>query len=194
MTTPAIQSETLWNDLGDRMRRFIRKRVGTEHDADDVLQDVFVRIHERLGGVRDTSSVVAWMFTIARNAITDHYRAQAIHPHADHISASQAHQSALLKQDADASAELAACMRPFVEQLPENYRRAVTLVDLDGRTHEKAAEQLGLSISGCKSRVQRGRRMVRDMLLDCCHVELDRRKGVVDYARRNRSDCDSCEP
>ncbi len=84
--------------------------------------------------------------------------------------------------------ELAGCLRPMIERLSGEYRQAVVLVDLEGLTHQEAAAQLGLSLSGMKSRVQRGRRQLKEMLEACCTIELDRRRGVVDYDLRNQQD------
>jgi RNA polymerase sigma-70 factor (ECF subfamily) len=85
----------------------------------------------------------------------------------------------------------------MIERLSEDYRQAVILVDLEGLAQQEAAAQLGLSLSGMKSRVQRGRRQLKGMLEACCTIELDRRRGVADYDLRDqqnhscggRSDC-----
>ena len=79
----------------------------------------------------------------------------------------------------------------MIERLPQDYRDAITLVEIDGLTQQAAATQMGLSLSGMKSRVQRGRAQLKQMLDDCCLIELDRRGGVVDYRSRT-TDCDSC--
>jgi RNA polymerase sigma-70 factor (ECF subfamily) len=79
----------------------------------------------------------------------------------------------------------------MIERLPENYRQAITLVDLEGLAQHEAAARLGLSVSGMKSRVQRGRHQLRDMLEACCVIALDRRGGVTDYDLRDQPD-NSC--
>ena len=74
--------------------------------------------------------------------------------------------------------ELASCLRPLVNQLPDEYRDAVTLVDLDGYTNQAAAQQVGVSTSGMKSRVQRGRKKLAALLHDCCVI--DAHGGTID--------------
>ncbi len=83
--------------------------------------------------------------------------------------------------------ELAGCLRPMIDRLDTTYREALVLVELDRLTHRAAAERLGLSLSGMKSRVQRGRRRLKRLLRECCIIELDRRHRVVDYAVREGS-------
>ncbi len=80
-----------------------------------------------------------------------------------------------------AEQSLAPFLSFLIEGLPSNYREALTLTELDGLTQVEMGRRLGLSPSGAKSRVQRGRAMVREQLLDCCHVELDRRRRVIDF-------------
>lgn len=87
--------------------------------------------------------------------------------------------------------ELAGCLRPMIEQLSQDYRDAITLVEIEGLTQQAAAKHLGVSLSGMKSRVQRGRKQLKQMLDDCCVIELDRRKGVIEY-RSRRAECDPC--
>ena len=74
----------------------------------------------------------------------------------------------------------------MIERLSGEYRQAVILVDLEGLAQHEAAAQLGLSLSGMKSHVQRGRRQLKGMLEACCTIELDQRRGVLDYDVRNQ--------
>ena len=77
-----------------------------------------------------------------------------------------------------ATTELSGCLGPMIARLSEDSRQAITLVEIEGLTQKQAAERLGLSIPGMKSRVQRGRQQLRKLLEDCCLIELDRRRGV----------------
>lgn len=87
---------------------------------------------------------------------------------------------------------LAGCLEPLVERLPEPYLDAVTLTELNGLNQKEAADELGVSLSGMKSRIQRGRGKLKDLLLDCCKIEVDRRGAVIDYERRNEGTCGGC--
>jgi RNA polymerase sigma-70 factor (ECF subfamily) len=92
---------------------------------------------------------------------------------------------------ARARQELARCLRPMVERLPPPYREAVALVDLAGVPQTEAAAREGLSVSGMKSRVQRGRRALKDVLVECCPVHLDTGGRIVDYDRPGPA-CTAC--
>jgi len=69
----------------------------------------------------------------------------------------------------------------MVKSLPEQDRQALVLTEYQGLTQKEYGERLGLSFSGAKSRVQRAREKLKQMLLECCHFELDRRNHIIDY-------------
>ena len=180
---------------------YIQRRVDKLHDAEDILQEVFVRIHANLADVKDTENVTAWIYQSTRNVITDYYRKRAASAGALARLAEQMDERVVAtpygENGADvmrrASDEFARCLEPMLAELPELYRQAVTLTELKGMTQKEAAEQLGLSVSGMKSRVGRGRSKLKDVVLGCCEVELDRRGGLVDYQRRNADGCAACD-
>ncbi len=88
--------------------------------------------------------------------------------------------------------DISTCLMPMIENLPNHYRQAVMLAEIQGRTQKEVAKEQGISLSGAKSRVQRGRAMIKDMMLGCCHFEFDRRGNVIDYERRGDCSCDTC--
>lgn len=87
---------------------------------------------------------------------------------------------------------LSGCVSVFVAQLPSPYREAMTLVELEGKTAKEAAEMVGISISGMKSRVQRGRAQLRDLFERCCEVALDACGKVTDFTLRPQPSCKTC--
>jgi RNA polymerase sigma-70 factor (ECF subfamily) len=161
--------------------------VATPEDAEDLLQDVFTRIHENASTLREVDSVTGWVYRTAGNAVTDYYRRRGAFARATEALAAQPVPEG--SEDPAAQEELAQCLRPLIATLPESYGEALELTELEGKTQGEAAESLGLSLSGMKSRVQRGRTKLKEVLLDCCHVEIDRRGGVVGYEPRDRESC-----
>jgi len=190
--SPGANTERVWQQMHERLLSYIQRRVGTVHNAEDILQDVFVRIHANLARLRQSQSVTAWVYQIARNAIIDYHRkraaaTRAVATLAERIDDGEADDIVLQAQD-----EFAACLDPLLDELPDHYRQAVRMTELDGVTQKEAAARLGLSVSGMKARVQRGRGKLKDVIEDCCCVELDRRGGLVDYDRRDGAACDEC--
>ena len=195
-TEPTTDLNTIWAEVGASIELFVRRRINDPHHADDVVAEVMLRIHQNLGTLDDQERVTAWVFRITRNAIIDHYRrngrrreilAAEIEPVA-HPSAADAW---LDDQEATLS-ELAACIRPLVDALPSDYRRALELTDFQGHTQADAARIEGISLSGMKSRVQRGRRQLTTLFKQCCDVTIDARGALVDF--NVRADGCGCRP
>jgi RNA polymerase sigma-70 factor (ECF subfamily) len=191
----AIDLTTIWAEVGTSIERFVRRRINDPHHADDVVADVMLRIHQNLAALDDHERVTAWVFRITRNAITDHYRrtgrrrevlAAEIDPDVDPSA------DAWLDDQEATLSELAACIRPLVDALPSDYRRALELTDFEGRTQADAARLEGISLSGMKSRVQRGRRQFATLVKQCCDVTTDSRGELVDF--RLRTDGCGCPP
>ena len=179
--------QDVWSDLGRRLRRFVGSRVNDVHAADDITQDVLLKVQTQLEDLPPEDRLPAWVFAVARNAIVDHYRARAVRDPAD-VTAVEP--QAGLDGDAgrdEALRELAPCLARMVRQLPEPYREAMKLAHFEGLSQQEMADRLGVSLSGVKSRVQRARQQLREMILDCCTVERDTRGNVFDYARTDRS-------
>jgi RNA polymerase sigma-70 factor, ECF subfamily len=186
MTTAAVP----WTDVATRLRPFVAHRVPPS-DIDDVVQDVLVRMHRGLPELRDSDRFSAWMFQVARNAIADagrkHARAPLNEPNLDDLPAVPASDD-----DREAATHLAGCVSLFVAQLPSPYREAITLVELEGKTAKEAAEMVGISVSGMKSRVQRGRAQLRELFEQCCEIAVDARGKPTDFVPRSRPPCRSC--
>lgn len=177
MTAAAVP----WTDVATRLRPFIARRVPS-CDVDDVVQDVLVRMHRGLPNLRDDERFSSWMFQVARNAIVDAGRKH--HAEVVEAEALDEYPTPTADDDRDAATALAGCVSLFVAALPSPYREAVTLVELEGKTAKDAAEMMGISVSGMKSRVQRGRAQLRELFEACCEIAVDSRGKPIDYTRR----------
>ncbi|MCA9517680.1 MAG: sigma-70 family RNA polymerase sigma factor, partial [Myxococcales bacterium] len=171
-TMAEIAAAPRWEEVAARLRPFVRRRVDSDADADDVLQDALVRIVGGIAAVRDGERVGAWMLQVARSAIAEHGRARARHP-LPRSGDAPAERAAPPREaehgdERDAEARVAGSVALFVTRLPSPYREAVTLTELEGRTQREAAALLGISVSAMKSRVQRGRRRLRELIEACC--------------------------
>ena len=175
---------TSWTEMIEPLRRFIRRRVGDEHVAADLTQDVLLKAHAGLATAPEGGRLAAWLFQIARNTVIDHYRSRAVRDHAD-IDADSLADGGEAEQEA--VRDLTPCLTRMVELLPEPYREAMRLADLEGLSQQEVADRAAISLSGAKSRVQRARQMLRDMVLDCCRVERDGRGNAFDFETTERS-------
>lgn len=165
-------TESIWSLLSSDLRRFIRRRVRDDHVADDLLQETFLRVHRNLGTLREKERLAAWVHRIARNVIHDHHRAAA-EPAVQVVAADVA------AADPGTSFRGVGWLDAMVRTLPEGYREAVRMAEIEELPQRDVADRLGLSLSGAKSRVQRGRALLREALLRCCAFEFDVRGRVT---------------
>jgi RNA polymerase sigma-70 factor (ECF subfamily) len=185
-TTAAI-----WSDLSADLWRFIRRRVSDEHVADDLLQEAFVRIHRHLGDLKEADRLVAWVYQIARNVVHDHFRKApgATLPLGDSDPPDE------VEGQWDAVRSRAAeWLDELIQQLPENYREAVRLSEIEGLPQQEVANRMGLSLSGAKSRIQRGRALLKGVLDQCCTFQFDRRGNLTECdPKPDRTVCLNCD-
>jgi RNA polymerase sigma-70 factor (ECF subfamily) len=180
MTT--VRSEPLdvsWTETLDRVRAFVAARVGDPELAADITHDVVVRSIAS-GALSRADNPAAWLYRSARNAVIDHYRTRRLHEPLDALVAWPDPEAADDRPN-DATRALARCLQPMLDQLPPISREALTRIDVDGQTQRRVAEDLGLSVSGMKSRVQRARHQLRDLLEQCCTVSLDRTGAIAGF-------------
>jgi len=170
-------------ELIGRLRRFVARRVRPD-DVDDVVGEILLRVVEGRNRLRTPEAAEAWIVQVARSAVADHYRAPITRRERAHDEV-----AALIDGGADeapdpasddAAGALTGCLEPMVDDLPAEFADALRATDLGGETQRAAAERLGLSHSGMKSRVQRARDELRRQIVDCCRVELDARRRVLE--------------
>lgn len=182
-TTANSTRTVAWDGLRDELYRFVARRVSPT-DADDVVQEALLRIHRGLAGVRAEGALVGWMYQVTRNALADHLRGARSTDALDDDDVAEA-----VEPDDAAFQRLASCVAPFVAMLPAHYREAVELVELRGLSQVQAAARLGVPVSTMKSRVQRGRAHLRELLETCCAIDIDARGHVLDVTPRTLCAC-----
>ena len=146
--------EAVWERSSDSLRRFILRRVPRD-DVDDVLQESFLRIQRGLAALKHQERILPWTFRIVRATVADYFR---------RTRPAATEPEILVLVGSDDRTELGGCAADMLESLPADYREAVRLVDWAGLPQQEAADRLGLSLSGAKSRVQRGRAKLRAAL------------------------------
>lgn len=173
------QEHPSWETLARELRPFVARRLGDrEHEVDDVLQEVLLRVHRGLPKLQHRDRFHGWVLQIARNSINDQLRQRQRFPLADAEPAESAAPESEEQADRAVAAALAQSLSFFVAVLPGPYRETLQLVELDGVSYQDAADRLGVSLSAIKSRVSRGRTKLRSYLEACCEIALDARGTV----------------
>lgn len=171
-------------EFAEKLRAFIRRRVRDAATAEDLAQETLLKVYRSRAALRDGQRIEAWLYRIARRTIADHYRRQKPSEElAEIVPAESEDEVAKLRE-----AVLVSTKR-FLEELPEIYGEPVRLAELEGIPLAKIALRLDLSLTAVKSRVRRGRAMLKKMLQDCCRFEFDRHGKIIGWERRQPKCC-----
>ena len=192
-TGPQIDN---WRDFQTSLRAYVSRRVEAGA-VDDVVGDILLLLVRHRDRLAVADEPAAWVFRVAANAIADHHRRRAAEARALTQYAAEIEQNGSAFGDASNAAEITACLTPVIRNLPQPYAEALLLTDITGLNQTEAAVRLGLSTSGMKSRVQRGRSKLKKAILRCCAVALDCRGEVIDCEPRNSTKLQSetgCTP
>lgn len=179
-----------WGVFYDRLHAFVAARIRNDADIDDLVQRILERALSRAPGT-EIASTAGWLFGIARNAIADHYRegARNLMAAADALEAEEP----LGSSDHERAAVLA-CMRPLLNALPPETAQLLEWADMDGRAMQSIADELGISLTAAKSRVQRARKDFVKVTSDCCAITIDARGRVTDLTPKERTRAVDCPP
>jgi RNA polymerase sigma-70 factor (ECF subfamily) len=166
-----ISETSIWNSTQDKLKAFVFKHTKDKAITDDIVQDVFLKVHGKVGQLKESDKLVGWIFQITRNAITDHFRKQV---------------KKINSYDADWDSEklslndcVHSCLHDMLATLPEKYKQALELTELQNVTQLDLAERLGISYSGAKSRVQRARQMLKEKMDEAYRIKVDSYGNVL---------------
>jgi len=180
----AVAFDNTVAEFSGKLRAFLRRRVRDDTTADDLTQETLLKVFRSRATLRDGQRVEAWLYRIARTTLIDFYRRQR--PGAE-LPAN------LVAEGPEPADEVTAAMtrslKIFLEELPEAYREPVRLAEFDGLPLAKIALRMDLSLTAVKSRVRRGRAMLKKKLQDCCRLEFDRMGKIIGYERRKKCAC-----
>lgn len=191
-------TQEVWQQFVDGVRRFVGKRVSAD-DVEDVVQNIFLEVHRNLGNLREEERAEAWILAIARKAIADYYRQrQGQLPHDSLERTELPDEAAKAPQNLssytgehDVHEEVLSWLRPMADEIEEPYRSALIKADFEKISQRKLAHELGISESGLKSRVQRARKRLAEILQRCCEVEFGNEGRAVAFRRLRECHCDS---
>ncbi len=180
-----LSTEKIWSDHHQKLKRFTISKVKNEDASNDILQDVFLKIHLNLHHLENKERVERWVYQITRNAINDHFRKQKHFTDVEKIELEDP------SFDLNSNGRFAKCISSFIKDLPDKYREAIAKVEVENMSQLDLAKRLNISYSGAKSRVQRAKEMLKNHFLACCNVNTDRYGNIVSL--NGKSKCGTCE-
>ena len=182
--TEERREQSRWSVYRTELLAFARQRLHDAAAAEDIVQEVLAKGYARQEQLNDSSRLRAWLYQSTRNALIDYYRrAKPVEGLPDDRADPEESNSTGIAEG------LVHCLRSLIQDLPITYREALILSELQGMRQKEVAAMLGITHSGAKSRVQRGRSLLRERMTDCCDISQDVRGGVMDHQCRKQCGC-----
>jgi RNA polymerase sigma-70 factor, ECF subfamily len=177
-----MEKEKVWNKYNKDLRRFIQSKIKDNDACNDLMQEVYIRLHQNLNDLKDDTKIKPWLFSIARNVSMDHFRKQ---------------NSSKLVEIKDIPGEdpvkvnpFEKCLVPHINKLPYKYKEAFTKTELENYSQFDLANELKISYSGAKSRVQRARQLLRKYFKECCNITTDKYGNILSHSEDHN--CTAC--
>ncbi len=172
-----MDTSSIWTVFHQKMHRYLEKRVACRADADDLLQEIFVKIHLKLPTLASEESLPFWVWRLTRNTLLDYYKKRRLPV----TGLAEADLKMPVEDGEDFNHHFAECVAPFLDLLPPDRREAIQLADFQRVPQKELAEIWGIGYSGAKSRVQRARVELRELFTECCAIETDCRGNILDF-------------
>lgn len=172
---------TIWQRYQSRLRSFAYRHTHDGALADDIIQDVFLKVYSRMGELKEPDKLPGWLYQVTRNVMVDHYRKKR--------------KASLLPEDRWESEYqplndcVISCLQDMVKDMPEKYRTALEQAELQNKSQLEMAQELGMSYSGLKSRVQRAREMLKKKMDAAYSIKFDSYGNVLHCQGRASCGC-----
>jgi RNA polymerase sigma-70 factor, ECF subfamily len=179
--TPEITA--IWDSFHKELRAFIQNKTRNQADTDDILQDAFVLIIRNWNKVSQSKNIRLYLYGIVRNTIYDYFK------HKSKVFDIEDTEQVFTDEEfQDLNTTVAdRCVKPFINKLPDHYREALLLTEFQDIPQKDLARKLGISYSGAKSRVQRGKEKLKELLLGCCPYKSDSYGNIISNKKNNCS-------
>lgn len=175
-------TSNIWEAFHQELFNFINKRVKDKDAANDILQDVFIKIHLKLNTLSDKDKLTSWVYQITRNSVLDYFKKQK-------PQTSLTESLWEKEEEKSYNTEMINCLNPMITQLPQDFKEAIMETELGNLSQKEYAQKLGISYSGAKSRVQRARQQLHKLFNECCKVESDKYGNIIEHECQNNCGC-----
>ena len=170
-----------WDSLYNELLNFVHGKVKDKPTAEDIVQDVFIKVHSKSSQLKETEKILGWIYQITRNAVADHFRKNL-------------RQVAPVNVDWESTYHefndcVSHCLKVLMGTLPETYRVPLALAEIEGLSQYEVAQRLNISYSGARSRVQRARKILKQKLDDLYYIKIDSYGNVISCEDRGRCCC-----
>ncbi len=180
--------DQIYKQYSTRLLSFINSKVHNKEDAKDILSEVFIKIYTNIDKLKSDEKLTSWMFTITKNTIIDFYRKN--NNKQDNIEFDEEYIFEQ-KEQSSAISELSHCIAPIINSLAPKYAKVLHLSEIKELKQKEIAEKLDISTNNIKNIIFRGKKQIKDKLLQCCHYEYNKFGNIINYDVKDEN-CNFC--
>jgi RNA polymerase sigma-70 factor (ECF subfamily) len=180
--------DELWNEFNEKLFNYIKSKVTNTQDAEDILQDVFIKIFNSIEQLENQAAVKSWIYRITQNTIIDFYKKKkdvSVAPETLYVIEDEIDDVDNMNDD------ISKCIGKMIFMLPDIYQTVYDMYEKKAMKHQEIADALDISISASKVRLKRAKDMFKKKLLECCDFEVDKYGNIIDYHTKEK--CDYCD-
>lgn len=163
----------IWENFDKQLRVLICNKMNNNDECLDVLQDVYLKIIKNIDKIGAIENIPSYLNRLASNAVVDYYRQRSKKPV---LSKDNINELVIIDEvnieDEQLKNCCLQCLEPGIDTLPDKYKEAFILSEMEGMPQKDVAVKLGITLSGAKSRVQRAREKLKEEVLKCCYSQL----------------------
>ncbi|WP_024771066.1 sigma-70 family RNA polymerase sigma factor [Aquimarina macrocephali] len=177
-----MQFESIWEEYKKPLLNFIKTKIGDKDIGEDILQDVGIKLYTALRKSEKINNHKSWLFQVTRNTIADYYRKNKI-------------PTTIIEYQPEipetSIPNVCVCdLSGFVIQnyVPQQYGEALYLSDIEQKPQKEISKILDLSLTATKSRIQRGRKKLKELVTDCVDISYNKKGQITGFLLKN--DCE----
>lgn len=171
-------TEQIWKEFNVQLLGFIKSRVNNEEIARDILQEVFIKIHQKIHSIKDDSKITSWVYQITRNTIIDLYRKNKVKTTEFFL------EEVLPERIELQNSDFSKFIIPFIKLLPKKDQEILNTISFGNVSQKEYAKRHNLSYSATKSRVQRARAKLKKSFTECCDIQHDNYGNIMSYSKK----------
>lgn len=176
--------ESSWEEFSSQLLGHIISKVHQREDAEDILQEVYLKCIQKIETLKEDSNLNAWLYTVTRNAVNDYFRKK----NSQGVEGSIVEDIFEVKEDFSIRDSFC-CLEPHINELPAKYKEVILLSEINGLKHQEIADKLDLSLSAIKSRVVRGRELLKEKFVECCKYHMNSEGKLSGEPDCQRTEC-----
>lgn len=177
-----MNMDEVWKNYKKMIQAFLYSKLSNKDDADDLLQEIMIKIHNNLDSLESQKRMKPWLYAIANNTIIDYYRKQSKQKASVEYDEAV---SLFIHEVPEIKADLSNCISPFIDVLPNEMSHMLRAIDLEGQSQKSYAHDLNINYSTLKSRLQKSRKALRGLFDQCCRFDFDKNGNVYDYDQKS---------